>query len=107
MPLPNPRKKEKRSEFVSRCVSELTTKEEFKDSKQRVAVCYDIFKKKEAEASIVIGEGDDTQLFFEESEALQLLLLKRIKRKDQKEILRRVPKKLIQVLNLAKKQKIN
>ena len=69
MPLPNPRKKEKRSEFVSRCVSELTTKEEFKDSKQRVAVCYDIFKKKESEASIVIGEGDDTQLFFEESEA--------------------------------------
>jgi hypothetical protein len=71
MPLPSPRKKEKRSEFVGRCVSELTTEEEFKDPKQRVAVCYDIFKNKEAEASIVIGEGEDTQLFFEESEALQ------------------------------------
>jgi hypothetical protein len=71
MPLPSPRKKEKRSEFVSRCVSELSSKDEFKDSKQRVAVCYDIFKKKESEASIVIGQGDDTQLFFEEVEALQ------------------------------------
>lgn len=72
MPLPSPKKKEKRSEFVSRCVSELSSKDEFKDSKQRVAVCYDIFKKKESEASIVIGEGDDTQLFFEESSSKQL-----------------------------------
>jgi hypothetical protein len=118
MPLPSPRKKEKRSEFVGRCVSELTTEEEFKDPKQRVAVCYDIFKNKEAEASIVIGEGEDTQLFFEESEALQYgkpskndprktPAQKRTRRKDQTETQRRVQKKPIQAFSLAKKLKIN
>lgn len=40
MPLPTPNKKESKSDFVSRCVSALSDKDEFSDSEQRVAVCY-------------------------------------------------------------------
>jgi hypothetical protein len=40
MPLPTPNKEESKNDFVGRCVSELSDKEEFKDNKQRVAVCY-------------------------------------------------------------------
>ena len=40
MPLPTPRKNEKNSEFMTRCMSNLSTKKEFADPKQRAAVCY-------------------------------------------------------------------
>jgi len=39
MPLPSRRKGEKRSTFVSRCVSELSKKGEGKSAAQRVAIC--------------------------------------------------------------------
>lgn len=39
MPLPSRRKGEKRSAFVSRCVSFMTKKGEGKDASQRVAIC--------------------------------------------------------------------
>lgn len=39
MPLPSRRKGEKRSAFVSRCVSFMTEKGEGKDANQRVAIC--------------------------------------------------------------------
>ena len=67
MPLPEPRNKEKRSAFVSRCVAQLSEKGEFDDDKQRAAVCYDIFKDAEANASVVVGEGDNQALFFSAS----------------------------------------
>jgi len=68
MPLPKPRNKEKRSSFVSRCMSDLSDKGEFDDDKQRAAVCYDIFKDSESEASVIAGEGDNKMLFFAESD---------------------------------------
>lgn len=40
MPLPTPNKEESKNDFVGRCISELSDKKEFKDNKQRVAVCY-------------------------------------------------------------------
>lgn len=40
MPLPTPRKNEKNSEFMTRCMTQLSNKKEFKDAKQRAAVCY-------------------------------------------------------------------
>lgn len=40
MPLPTPNKKESKNDFVSRCVSALSDKDEFGDNKQRIAVCY-------------------------------------------------------------------
>lgn len=40
MPIPEPRKNEKNSEFMNRCMNFLEKKGEFKDVKQRAAVCY-------------------------------------------------------------------
>ena len=39
MPLPNKNPKEKKQDFVSRCMSDEKMKSEFPDSKQRYAVC--------------------------------------------------------------------
>ena len=60
MPLPSPRDKEKRSDFMNRCMLDLAGKEEFKDNKQRAAVCYSQFKKGGSKASIIAGEDNDT-----------------------------------------------
>jgi len=67
MPLPVPNNNEKKSDFMSRCVTSLTEKEEFKDNKQRVAVCMNIFSDSESKASVVIEEGEDKKLFFSEA----------------------------------------
>lgn len=45
MPLPTPRKKETRNEFISRCMDNETMKKEFPEEKQRVAVCYSQLRK--------------------------------------------------------------
>jgi hypothetical protein len=50
MPLPEPRRDEKESEFIDRCMASEAA-QEFKDEKQRLAVCYSQFKKKDAKAS--------------------------------------------------------
>jgi hypothetical protein len=44
MPLPKPSKKETEQEFINRCVSDDIVKNEFKDQKQRLAVCYSQYK---------------------------------------------------------------
>ena len=67
MPLPVPKNNEKKSDFMSRCVTSLTEKEEFNDNKQRVAVCMNIFSDSESKASVVTGEGEDKKLFFSEA----------------------------------------
>lgn len=41
----NPKKGEKRSEFVSRCISSLTNEGEGKDAKQRAAICFSKWRK--------------------------------------------------------------
>lgn len=53
MPLPKPKKDEKRNDFVSRCMGDETMKKDFKDNKQRVAVCLAQFSKKDSKASWV------------------------------------------------------
>lgn len=47
MPLPKKRKNEKREKFMSRCLADPKAREEFKDIKQRIAVCSSLFEKKE------------------------------------------------------------
>ena len=64
MPISIPRSNEKRSDFIGRCVSDLSKKGEFDDNKQRVAVCVNIFEDSESTASVEIGQGDDKKLFF-------------------------------------------
>jgi len=47
MPLPSPKSNEEKKDFISRCVSNNIMKSEFADNKQRVAVCYSLFKRKD------------------------------------------------------------
>ena len=47
MPLPKPRKKETEQEFVSRCMGDDMMNNDFKDQKQRAAVCYSQFRVRE------------------------------------------------------------
>jgi hypothetical protein len=44
MPLPTKHKKETEQEFVNRCMSDDMIKNDFKDQKQRLAVCYSQYK---------------------------------------------------------------
>jgi len=67
MPLPSPKDKEKRSEFMNRCMLDLAGKSEFKDNKQRAAVCFSQYKKGLSEASLVVGEGDKEYIIFSEA----------------------------------------
>lgn len=46
MPLPKPSKKEKQSEFVSKCMGDPMMNKDFPNQKQRAAVCYSQFSKK-------------------------------------------------------------
>jgi hypothetical protein len=47
MPLPTPNKDEKESDFVSRCMGNKTMNDDYPDEKQRAAVCYSQWNKKE------------------------------------------------------------
>tara|TARA_A200000159_G_scaffold46936_1_gene43229 strand:+ start:5571 stop:6104 length:534 start_codon:yes stop_codon:yes gene_type:complete len=70
MPLPTPKSGEKRSKFMSRCMVDPKAKDEFKDVKQRAAVCSSQFKEAESKASVVLGDPinkDDCILFFSEA----------------------------------------
>jgi len=46
MPIPKPKKNEKKSVFVNRCFNDSVMKEEFPSAEQRWAVCYNQWKKK-------------------------------------------------------------
>lgn len=40
MPLPDPKAQEERDQFIARCMAKPTMRADFKDIKQRAAVCY-------------------------------------------------------------------
>lgn len=58
MPLPVPKNKEKKTDFVSRCVGDNQTGKDFPDQKQRIATCYSLWEKAKKNAQVVAGEGD-------------------------------------------------
>jgi len=64
MPLPKPKNKENRSEFVSRCIQDLNDKGEMKDNSQRIAVCYTQWKDAKASADVIIGSGDEEVIIY-------------------------------------------
>lgn len=47
MPIPKPKKDEKESEFISRCMGDKVMNEDYKDQKQRAAICYTSWKNKD------------------------------------------------------------
>ena len=70
MPLPRPNNKEKYSDFMDRCMIDLSKKKEFKDNKQRAPVCYSQFEKAESNASVILNnpwDEADKILFFHKS----------------------------------------
>ena len=68
MPLPTPNNGEKRSNFMERCMIDLSKKGEFKDNKQRAAVCSSQFSKAESKASVNTGEAGETRCYFSAAE---------------------------------------
>lgn len=46
MPMITPKKDEKEQEFVSRCMADDMVQKDYKDQKQRAAVCYSQFKRR-------------------------------------------------------------
>lgn len=48
MPLPKKQGEEKKSNFMSRCISDSDMGKEFKDIKQRIAVCLSLYKGKKS-----------------------------------------------------------
>lgn len=44
MPIPKPGKKEDQKQFMSRCLGDKTMGEDFKDIKQRIAVCLTTYR---------------------------------------------------------------
>lgn len=46
MPLPKPSKKETEQEFIGRCMGDDMMNKDFKDQKQRAAVCYSQYRKR-------------------------------------------------------------
>lgn len=56
MPLPTPNKGEKESDFISRCVSSKVMKTEYPNKKQRLAVCYTQWRRKNKKSGERGGE---------------------------------------------------
>lgn len=67
MPLPSPKGKEKQGDFISRCMGDNTMGKDFKDQKQRAAVCYSQWRKAKASADVVLGSDDNEMLIFNEA----------------------------------------
>lgn len=57
MPLPTPNKDEKEQEFISRCMGDKTTNKDFPDNKQRAAVCYSQWKRKDKDSKAGVFDG--------------------------------------------------
>jgi hypothetical protein len=64
MPLPKPENKEKKKDFISRCISEVAKDPKFKDNSQRIAICYTQFDEAKSKASIVGGIDEEEFLVF-------------------------------------------
>lgn len=67
MPIPGPKKNEKQSDFVSRCISSLSDKGEF-TQEQRVAICNTRWQKAKAEefAAELMGKCKDCKEYMSE-----------------------------------------
>jgi len=50
MPLPTPRKGQSQDKFINSCMSSEIMKKEYPDNKQRLAVCFSQFKRKNKRA---------------------------------------------------------
>tara|TARA_R110001592_G_scaffold269221_2_gene535563 strand:+ start:469 stop:663 length:195 start_codon:yes stop_codon:yes gene_type:complete len=63
MPLPSPKKSQSEKKFVSSCMASSVMNNEYKDPKQRLAVCYSQYQKSSASATWSEIEFDKFLLF--------------------------------------------
>ncbi len=72
MPIPKPHKKEEKNDFISRCMGDDVMVKEYPDEKQRAAICYDAWDKKEEkskpEEDIELRTFDITELRVDQGE---------------------------------------
>lgn len=75
MPLPKVRPNEKQKDFISRCAGDKLMNKEYPDAKQRVAICYEIYrralKKKRAKGSEEEPTWEEIQAEIEQSGTIQ------------------------------------
>lgn len=57
MPIPKPRKYERRDPFIERCMGNATMNEDYPDNAQRYAICIGAFDKS-VELTIVLDDAD-------------------------------------------------
>lgn len=66
MPIPKPNNKEKKSAFISRCISEISNDQEFKSQDQKIAICYKQFEDTKSEASASISFNEEEFLILDQ-----------------------------------------
>ena len=59
MPLPTPKIDEKKSEFISRCIVDVTSKNEFPNVAQRIAVCQSQWDRKDETKNLTVRKNKD------------------------------------------------
>jgi len=74
MPIPKPNKKEKKEDFISRCMGNKVMNKEYKDSEQRSAVCYSQWQKKNKNEKDIMNLKKKLKegLFKKKREAIRL-----------------------------------
>lgn len=69
MPIPTPRKGQSQQEFISSCMGDKIMNEDYKDQKQRAAICYSKWREKTKKASYIVDiAGEEIAYFDEETE---------------------------------------
>jgi hypothetical protein len=63
MPLPTPKKGQQKKDFINSCMASPTMNDEYKDPKQRMAVCYSQYSKSSVSATWGEIEFDKFLLF--------------------------------------------
>ena len=61
MPLPTPNKNEEKAKFISRCAGNPVMNKEYKDQKQRLAICFSQWKKAHPNSKASIDFFIDTE----------------------------------------------
>jgi len=56
MPLPSPKKDQKKEDFINSCMASPAMSEEFKDPKQRAAICYSQYHRTSVANTYLFGE---------------------------------------------------
>ncbi len=68
MPIPTPSKREKRSDFISSCMSDEVMNKDYPDNKQRAAICYSQWERKKSKAGLVAETDNEETIFTMEGE---------------------------------------